>query len=143
MPKELQLEVATDHTPQLGNSSFLEGRSLWSISVSVANGSFPYFVCLFDCLFVFLASPAACGSSLGPGIQPKPQQLPEPLQRQHWILNPLCYKGTLLQVILVFKVTDSKMTNDQIQYFEKQREILRLIELNVVLECLDIYTAPL
>ena len=28
----------------------------------------------------------------GSGMEPTPQQQPEPLQGQHWILNPLCPK---------------------------------------------------
>ena len=29
-----------------------------------------------------------------PGTEPVPQQQHKPLQRQHWILNVLCHKGT-------------------------------------------------
>ena len=29
-----------------------------------------------------------------PGIEPAPQQRPEPLRWQCWIVNPLCHKGT-------------------------------------------------
>ena len=37
---------------------------------------------------------------LGPRIEPLPQQRPEPLEWQHWILNPLHHKGTLWHFFL-------------------------------------------
>ena len=35
----------------------------------------------------------------GPGLELTPQQQPQPLQWQHWVLNPLCHKGTPLMIL--------------------------------------------
>ena len=49
-------------------------------------------------LLLFSAKPVACRVP-GPGIEPVPQQQPEPLQRQHWTLNLLHHKEAPLALL--------------------------------------------
>lgn len=41
----------------------------------------------------------------GPGIQPTPEQQPQPLQRQHGILNPLRHTGKPMIMPLINFIT--------------------------------------
>ena len=64
----------------------------------------------FSFSVAFTSSPTICifwphpwhVEVLGLGIKPEPQQRPELLQRQQWILNPLGHKGTPTICIFFF-----------------------------------------
>jgi len=49
----------------------------------------------------FLALPTACGSSLARHRTPPPQQPPESLKGQHWILNPTEPHSNFLRFIFI------------------------------------------
>ena len=63
----------------------------------------------------------------GLGIESSPQQRPEPLQWQCWVLNLLCHKGTPLPPLIRRK---SKVKTDPICLFATYIKKLLLLQLN-------------
>ena len=74
-------------------------------------------VCLFLSCLLHVEVP-------GPGINPVPQRWIKPLQRQGWVLNPLCHKGAL-------RYKDISLSLDQ-RIIKVVRERLR-IDTNIIL----------
>ena len=67
-----------------------------SLLLSLSSEIFISVIVLFDYTISFFLWPHPCHVDFpGPGIEPVPQQWPEPQQWQHWIFNLLHYQETL------------------------------------------------